>query len=162
MWPSCSATLPSSPTTETIIGGQVWQICDLVERYSIPRIVVETNGIGQFAPAVLRLRSKQRRLQCGVAEPSVAQEQADPRGLRRRDLVTDAVGAYRCSRRSVLGSDEDWNPDVKDQADDYLDVGAAAITDTPERIKVRVSDDDKARSITTGDETPACAGRFER
>src|SRR5690606_3933605 len=39
---------------KTIIGGQVWQICDVVERLNLPRVTVETNGIGQFAPTVLR------------------------------------------------------------------------------------------------------------
>jgi hypothetical protein len=38
---------------------------------------------------------------------------------------------------------KDWNPDVKNQPDDYLDAGAGAITDTPERIKVTVRDEDR-------------------
>src|SRR3546814_3849730 len=32
---------------KTITGGQVWQICDVVERLNLPRVTVETNGIGQ-------------------------------------------------------------------------------------------------------------------
>lgn len=129
-----------------IIGGQVWQICDLVEKFSIPRIVVETNGIGQFAPAVLKAALKQRRLQCGVAEePSVANK-----NKRILEAYEDVISSQMLwAHTDVLDGPfwdqmKDWNPDVKDQADDYLDVGAAAITDTPERIKVRVSDDDKA------------------
>lgn len=129
-----------------IIDGQVWQICDLVERYSIPRIVVETNGIGQFAPAVLKAALKQRRLQCGVAEePSVANK-----NKRILEAYEDVISSQMLwAHTDVLDGPfwdqmKDWNPDVKDQVDDYLDVGAAAITDTPERIKVRVSDDDKA------------------
>src|SRR3546814_15670212 len=34
---------------KTITGGQVWQICDVVERLHLPRVTVATNGIGQFA-----------------------------------------------------------------------------------------------------------------
>jgi hypothetical protein len=29
---------------------------------------------------------------------------------------------------------KDFNPETKNQADDYIDVAAAAMTDTPERI----------------------------
>jgi hypothetical protein len=36
------------------------------------------------------------------------------------------------------GQMKDFNPETKNNADDYLDAGAGAITDTPERINVRV------------------------
>ena len=45
---------------KTIVGGQVRQICDLVDRLKLPRVSVETNGIGGFAPTVLRAALKQR------------------------------------------------------------------------------------------------------
>ncbi|KAK6697303.1 hypothetical protein SNK04_014221 [Fusarium graminearum] len=51
-----------------IIGGQVWQLCDLVDEFGITSITVETNGIGGFAPASLKAALKQRRLRCGVKE----------------------------------------------------------------------------------------------
>src|SRR5690606_39268946 len=35
---------------KTITGGQVWQLCDLVEELNLPRVTIETNGIGGFAP----------------------------------------------------------------------------------------------------------------
>jgi len=31
-----------------ILGGQVYQIADLVEKYHIPRIIIESNGVGTF------------------------------------------------------------------------------------------------------------------
>lgn len=131
-----------------ILGGQVFQICDLVEKYSIPRIVVETNGIGQFAPAVLKAALKQRRLQCGVAEePSVANK-----NKRILEAYEDVISSQMLwAHTDVLAGPfwdqmKDWNPDVKDQPDDYIDVGAAAITDTPERIKVTVRESNTPQS----------------
>src|SRR3546814_2549467 len=57
---------------KTITGGQVWQICDVVERLNLPRVTVETNGIGQFAPAVLRAALKQRGLKCEIGRAHVS------------------------------------------------------------------------------------------
>ena len=51
-----------------IIGGQVWQICDEIERLSIPRVTIETNGVGTHAPNLLRGALKARRLRAGVAD----------------------------------------------------------------------------------------------
>ena len=124
---------------KTIIGGQVWQLCDLVERFSVPRAVIETNGIGQFAPAVLKACLKQRKLQCGVA--------AEPSILNKNKRILEAFEPVISARMlwahvSVLDGPlwdqmKDFNPETKNQADDYIDVAAAAITDTPERIKAK-------------------------
>lgn len=51
-----------------IVGGQVWQLCDLVEKYYVPKIVIETNGIGGFAGSSLKSALKKRKLRCGVEE----------------------------------------------------------------------------------------------
>ena len=132
---------------KTITGGQVWQLCDLVKQYHAPRVVIETNGIGQFAPAVLKACLKQRKLQCGVA--------AEPSILNKNKRILEAFEPVISARMlwahvSVLDGPfhdqmKDFNPETKNQADDYIDVAAAAITDTPERLKV------------TGDTGPAGA-----
>lgn len=128
-----------------IIGGQVWQLCDLIEEFHIPRVVVETNGIGQFAPSVLKAALKQRKLQCGVAEePAVTNK-----NKRILEGYEDIISSQMLwAHVGVLDGPfwdqmKDWNPDAKNQADDYLDAGAGAITDTPERLKVTVRDDDR-------------------
>lgn len=126
---------------KTIVGGQVWQLCDLVERFNVPRIVIETNGIGQFAPAVLKACLKQRRLQCGAAaENSIANK--NKRILEAFEPVISARMLW--AHTSVLDGPlwdqmKDFNPETKNQADDYIDVSAAAITDTPERINAKVT-----------------------
>ncbi len=127
-----------------ITGGQVMQLCDLVENFHIPRIVVETNGIGGFAPAVLKAALKQRRLTCGVAE-EMAVENKNKRILEAYEDVMSSGMLW--AHVEVLDGPfwdqmKDFNPETKNQADDYIDAGAGAITDTPERIKVSVRESD--------------------
>lgn len=126
---------------KTIIGGQVWQLCDLVEQFHIPRITIETNGIGGFAPSVLKACLKQRGLQCGVGEENsvtnknkrILEAFEGPLSsgmLWAHTSVTDAAAAKQM---------RDWNPAIANQPDDDLDAAAGAITETPERIKPNLS-----------------------
>jgi hypothetical protein len=122
-----------------IIGGQVFQICDLVEKFHVPRVVIETNGIGGFAPAVLKAALKQRGLTCGVDEEQAVINK-NRRILEAFEPVMSAGMLW--AHMSVLNGPlwdqmKDFNPGTQNQADDYLDAGAAAINDTPERIKVQ-------------------------
>ncbi len=120
----------------TLTGGQVKQICDLVREFRIPRIVIETNGAGTFAPNILKRAIRQAKLQCGVSgEPSTA---------NKNKIILDAIEPVLSSgtlwaHESVLDGpayDEmrDFNPAVTDQPDDYIDAVARAITDVPERV----------------------------
>lgn len=127
-----------APDAKKITGGQVAQICEMVEKYKIPRITVETNGIGGFAPAVLKAALKQRKLICGVSEqPSVSNK-----NLRILEAFEPVISSQMLWAHSqVLDGPlwdqmRDFSPDTKNQADDYIDVSAAAIADTPERLKV--------------------------
>lgn len=147
-----------------IVGGQVWQICDIVERFQVPRIVIETNGIGGFAPAVMKAALKQRRLTCGVSEePSVANK--NKRILEAFEPVMSAnmLWAHVDVLEGPLWDQmKDFNPGTQAQSDDYIDVGAAAITDTPERIKVHVKE---TAQVTARDWRPSAGGHevvFER
>jgi hypothetical protein len=120
-----------------IIGGQVFQLCDIIAQYHVPRITVETNGIGGFAPAVLKAALKQRRIICGVSEePSLANK--NKRILEAYEPVISArmLWAHVDVLEGPLWDQmKDFNPETQNQEDDYVDVTAAAITDTPERIK---------------------------
>jgi hypothetical protein len=128
-----------------IIGGQVFQICDIVEKYHVPRVTVETNGAGTFAPDVLKQALKQRKIICGVSgEASIAV---------KNERILEAFEPVISSRMlwahvDVLNGPmwdqmKDFNPGTRNQADDYIDAGAAAITDTPNRINVRVLESDR-------------------
>lgn len=125
---------------KTITGGQVWQLCNLVEQFHVPRIVIETNGIGGFAPAVLKAALKQRRLVCGVKdEPAIANK--DKRILEAFEGPMSSGMLW--AHVSVLDGPvwdqmRDFNPAIQNQPDDYIDAGAGAITETPERIKAQM------------------------
>lgn len=119
-----------------ITGGQVMQLCDLIEKYRIPQVTVETNGIGGFAPSFLRMALKQRRLRCGIVEEqSVANKNARILEAMEPLLTSGMLWAHV----SVIDGDawdemKDWNPAVKQQPDDLIDAEAGAITATPVRI----------------------------
>jgi hypothetical protein len=119
-----------------IIGGQVMQIVQVVRELELPRIVIETNGVGTFAPAWLKTALKQARLQCGV--------KSEPQSANKNRRILEAIeGPLRSGQlwahTSVIDGPaweqmRDWNPAVTDQADDHLDSLAGAIAETPERI----------------------------
>lgn len=121
---------------KTIVGGQVYQLCDLIEKFKVRRVTVETNGIGKFAPAFLKTCLKQRRIACGVQEVDAVVNKA------RR--ILEALEPLMQSRMlwahmSVLEGPlwdqaKNWNPAERDQKDDFLDAGAGAVTDQPVRV----------------------------
>ncbi len=127
-----------SPDGNRILGGQVFQICELVRQYKIPRIVVETNGIGAFAPAILRGALKQYGLRCAVIdEPAVQNKNKRILESYEGVLSSRMLWAHVEVLRGPLWDQmKDWNPDTQNQPDDYLDVTAGAIVDQPERIQV--------------------------
>jgi hypothetical protein len=122
---------------KTIIGGQVLQIVEAVKAFALRRVSVETNGIGGFAPTVLRAALKQAKVyDCGISEiQSTANKNKRILEAWEDPLASGTVWAHT----SVIdgpayGQMRDWNPAVADQPDDHLDSGAGAISETPERI----------------------------
>lgn len=147
-------------TGKVITGGQVWQLCDLIETLNLPRVVVETNGIGAFAPAVLKAALKQRRLRCGVAvEQAVANKSR--RILEAWEPLLESGGqlwAHVSVLRGPLWDQmKEWVPTAPNQKDDYLDAGAGALTDTPERVGQIVGNP----NITARDDWRHSAGEHE-
>lgn len=132
-------------TGKVITGGQVWQICNVVEALRLRRVNVETNGAGTFGPAILKAALKQRGLTCGVGDEHETRNKnkaileafqpllATPGMLWAHVSVADGP-AFEQMRQ--------WNPGVQQQPDDYIDAGAKAISDQPERVggAVRKSD----------------------
>jgi hypothetical protein len=122
---------------KTIIGGQVLDIVKMVKQFCLMRVTVETNGIGGFAPVVLKAALKQAKVTgCGVSE-SHSSANKNKRILEAWEdpLSSGTIWAHS----SVIDGPaweqlRDWNPAVTDQADDYIDAAAGAISETPERI----------------------------
>ncbi len=132
---------------KTITGGQVWELCDLVERYQLSKVSIETNGIGGFAPAVLRAALRQRGLlPCAAVEVNSTTmknkrilEAIEPL-LLSRGMLWAHVSVLRDpdGKPSALWKQmRSWNPGVKEQPDDLLDAGAGAITEQPERFRAK-------------------------
>lgn len=122
---------------KSITGGQVWQLAALVEELQVPRITIETNGIGGFAPEVLKAALKQRRLRCGVAKitSTTAKNKRILETLEPLLLTRGQLWAHVDVLRGPLWQQmQDWNPAITEQPDDYLDAIAGAIAETPERI----------------------------
>jgi hypothetical protein len=119
-----------------ITAGQVMQACDIIDKYQVPQIYVETNGVGSFVPKLLRKAIKQRRLHCAVMErtASINKNEKILAGLEP-PLKSGVMWAHVDVLDGPLWDQmKDWNPIVKSQADDYLDSGASAILEAPVRI----------------------------
>jgi hypothetical protein len=119
-----------------IVSGQVLQACDVIEKFQIPQVYVETNGVGTFVPKLLRKAIKQRRLQCAVLEINATGNKNEKilAGLEP-PLKSGVMWAHvDVLDGPVWDQMKDWNPAVKTQPDDYLDSGASAILQAPVRI----------------------------
>lgn len=119
-----------------VIGGQVWQLADLIEQFKLQRVTVETNGIGKLAPSWLRTVLKQRRIKCSVVEVDAVKAK-NTRILEALEPLIQSRMLW--AHANVLDGDlwdeaKDWNPEVRDQPDDLLDAGAGAVTDQPTRV----------------------------
>jgi len=127
-----------------VIGGQVWQLCDLIEEFNVPSLSVETNGIGQFAPPSLKGALKARRIRCGVKEiHNTVAKNKRILGALEGPLMSGMLWVHT----SVIDTPEDgenssrqyknmrmFNPAITDQPDDDLDSLASAILQSPERV----------------------------
>ncbi|WP_137972008.1 phage terminase large subunit [Pseudomonas sp. F(2018)] len=119
---------------DRIIGGQVVQVRDLVVRYQIPRVIVETNGPGGFVPNILRQALKGTG--CGVGEEhSTVNKQKRILDALESPLSARFLWAHVDVLRGPLWDQmRDFNPAISNQPDDFLDSGAGAISQTPVRI----------------------------
>lgn len=122
-------------TGKTIIGGQVLQIVEVVKALQLRRVVVETNGAGTFAPAVLKACFKQHQVHCGVAElHETRNKNRTILEAMEGPLVSGKLWAHVEVIAAVSEQMRDWKPDVQQQADDYLDSAAKCLTQAPERV----------------------------
>jgi signal peptidase I len=136
---------------KTVIGGQVHQLVNVIEALRLPRVTIETNGIGKFSPAVLKGALKQRKLLCGVGEVNETQAK-NKRILETLEPLLsadDQLWAHVSVLDGPLPSQlRDWNPAITDQPDDYIDAAAGALAEAPERIGKAISPPDAVRIPT--------------
>ncbi len=139
-WHRCLAltgdVVTFGPDNRSIVGGQVFQIADVVEQFNIRRVTVETNGPGEFAPKFLLAALKQRNLPCGV--------KGEHESRNKNAKILDAFEPLMLSgmlwaHTSVASGPafpqmREWNPAVQNQPDDYLDSTAVALGHEPQRV----------------------------
>lgn len=118
---------------DQIIGGQVHQIRELVVKHQIPRVIIETNGPGGFAPTLLKQALKGTG--CGVGEEhSTINKQKRILDAFESPLSARFLWAHVDVLNTIWDQMRDFNPAVNNQDDDYIDSGAGAIAQTPVRI----------------------------
>lgn len=119
-----------------IIGGQVYQVCDLIEKYNIPNIHIETNGCGTHIPSVLKATLKTRKLSCGVTEIHVTTNK-NKRILNIQSvLLSNALYINKSIRGNtdIVKQINNFNPKTTKNKDDYLDSLAHCILNTPSTL----------------------------
>lgn len=117
-----------------VSGGQCHRVRELVLKYQIPNVHVETNGVGGMVAPILR-----RALAgtgCGVLEEK-ATANKNKRILDAFEPVLSTQYLWAHSRiidGAPATQMREFNPQVTTQPDDYIDSGAGAIACTPVRI----------------------------
>lgn len=118
-----------------VSGGQLEQIADLVEKYQLPCVEVETNGIGMTVPSLLRAVLRRRGLAVGVRErhSSTNKERRILAGLEPV-MRSGALSAHVSVLAQVTEQLRDWSPAGSNQQDDHIDAASAAILSEPTRL----------------------------
>lgn len=117
-----------------INSGQCYRVAQIVKRLQIPRVVVETNGVGGFVPPILRKALKDTG--CGVTDFHVTgNKQIRILEGFEAPLQTNHLWAHVDVINSPAYEQmRDFDPKSKDQDDDYIDSASGAILQTPVRI----------------------------
>lgn len=119
---------------------QCRQVCDVVKKFLIPCVDVETNGVGGFVPAFLRE---------ALVGTGCAVREINAKG-KKNDRILGAIepvlsGRMLYAHESVAASGafsqmREWNPATSDQPDDFLDGLAGALLSAPVRFGRRRDD----------------------
>lgn len=114
---------------------QCLMVKELVSKYGIGAITVETNGVGGFVPA--QLRKILNGTGCAVIEHT-AKGNKENRILQA--IEAPLSGGYLWVHESVYNGEAikqmaDFNPAAKNQKDDYLDSLSGAVSLTPVKIR---------------------------
>ena len=112
-------------------------VCDFVKKYHLPSISIETNGIGQFLPGVLKTVLNENHLSCAVVEKHSAQKK-ELRILEAYDALMAARALHvhnSVIKTPYLTEMAEWQPERKNNKDDGLDAVAGALSLEPVRFK---------------------------
>lgn len=116
---------------------QCRKVAFIAQLLHVPCITVETNGIGQFLPNILRRELSRNRVPCAVRETASTRPK-DIRILEAFDAVLAARALYvheNVRKTAFMREMQEWRPGQKGRGhDDGLDAVAGALSLTPMRL----------------------------
>lgn len=139
-WHECIALkgdiAESDDKTGRIIGGQVMDVIDVIEKYNLPAIYIEVNGIGGHVPAILRAALKTRGLSCSVLEIHNTGKKNDRIMNIQSYLLSNSLYIHTriLNNPNVIKQINNFNPNTTKNKDDYLDSLASCIINTPSTL----------------------------
>lgn len=115
---------------------QCEKVADLIEKYHIPQIRIETNGIGRFLPELLKNTLQRRRIVCAV----LPVHSHIPKAVR----ITESLDARlangsllfhnRVKETPLMEELNAWTPENSKMHDDGLDALAGCLLSEPVRF----------------------------
>jgi len=116
---------------------QCLQVANIIQKYCIPSITIETNGIGKFLPSILKRELGKSNIACAVLEKNNTQSK-HLRILEAFDAVLAARALWvheSIKQTPFMHEMMEWKPMNKAGFDDGLDAVAGALLSEPVRIK---------------------------
>jgi hypothetical protein len=115
---------------------QCRQVAALAEKFYLPSIALETNGLGKFLPGLLRQQLGKAGLICAVREITSRR----PKNIRILEAFDAVLAAQALNvHRTVLATPflyelQEWRPGKTSRHDDTLDAVAGALSLEPVRL----------------------------
>lgn len=112
-------------------------VADILERFYVPSVTIETNGIGKFLPAILKQELGKKNIPCAV----IGQANHKPKHMRILEAFDAVMAAQALHVHASVKSTpfllemSEWQPENKNASDDGLDAVAGALSLEPVRLK---------------------------
>lgn len=120
---------------------QCRQIAFIAKALMLPSVTVETNGIGNMLPNILRREMRAENVACIVREKHNSRPK-DLRILEGFDALMAARALHvheRVKATPFLSEMSEWRPELKNGRDDGLDAVAGALAQEPLRVRAAPS-----------------------
>ena len=116
---------------------QCLSVVNVVQKYHLPCVMIETNGIGKFLPELLKKSLHKNGVSCAVL-PKISRMNKAQRILEALDvrLANGSVFMHeRIKNTPFLQEITEWNAEAKNMHDDGLDALSGCLLAEPVRIK---------------------------
>lgn len=112
------------------------QVVQAIQKYHLPCVMIETNGIGKFLPELLKKKVKEQGVSCSII-PKISHTSKAQRILQALDarLANGSVYAHvRIKSTPFMQEINEWNAECKNMHDDGLDALACCLLAEPVRL----------------------------